>query len=198
MKIARFFMVFAGVFALTIALTSLPPKGAEAQLFSTKTQLAATVTQQDTTKVALAVQAIGKKKELLKKEIARAPLHSMEDVYLLQIKTWQTLEDSHKISVMELQNNDSLRHELKSARIDIEQNKTMAAISLKEQRDMRREILTSREFKIEMDVLEGFLEKSAYFVSILSILFFLCRILMRRWHNNNRHLLPKRYRSETA
>jgi hypothetical protein len=178
---------------IALLFCGIPPqRGSATQNFQT----AIPITQQpvlkiqDTSRDAKAIQAIEKKKDKLKIEIARAPLHSMEDVYLLQIKTFMTLEDSHKISVMELQKNDSLATLLKDTRADGLVTQRIASELSRGQVEMRAEMLTYQQFKEEVTVFENFMTRSAYIVSVLSILFWVGRVAMRKWHTNNRHRLP--------
>jgi hypothetical protein len=185
-------MIRCAVLALlALALTGMPPKGSDAQQVPTEKPVAPpAVSAAADTAAAVSLKReiidIGKKKETLKREIARAPLmHSVEDIYNLQIKTFTTLEDSHRLTLVVVGKNDSLKRLLSDTRKEGLLTQAFAAKSLKYQTDMKREMLTQKSFREQVALLENFLTKSAYVVSVLSILFWLGRIGMKEWHRRN-------------
>jgi hypothetical protein len=117
--------------------------------------------------------------------------HTVEDIYRLQVQTYNTLEQSHDLTKKEILKNDTLRGQAIILTKYAKEQERYSQKLLKGQNDMRRTLITYGQFKHEIEIVENFLTKSAYLVSILGLLMFAVRVGLREWYKRNRHRAPK-------
>jgi hypothetical protein len=121
----------------------------------------------------------------------RSQEHTVNDLYSLQLQTYNTLEQSHELSKKEMLRNDTLMVTVQSLSVQAAQQDRYAKKLIKGIDDMKGQMLTYREFKREIEIVENFMQKAAYIASALTLLMFLARLVMRRWQRDNSHRLPK-------
>ncbi len=133
--------------------------------------------QSDTTKVVPKEVVLYKKIEQ-KSEQIKSQLYTTDDIYALQLKSFNTLSESRGLTRLLIAKNDSLRTNLDEAN-----HNTKFLIG--QVHDLKEQVVDSTRITQGMRILDNFMTHSAFIVSILSIALYVCRVAMVEWHNKH-------------
>lgn len=128
---------------------------------------------QDTSKTAKIYEKIDRNTVQINMLMSKRKVHTLEDIYSLQVKTVKTLNESHSLSKSLLIKQDSTVKALN-------EQKEYTKEILSSQSDLKSQVLTFEEFKEQIVIFHTWMRNMAFFASIGTLILFLMRVSMKK------------------